>query len=86
MSWGLAIQGLGALAGAWGQYETGKKQAKIEQEKFDYAKQRDALADGKADEAQANLDNAFEDSILNTNKKKKKKTDDLTPALEPIAV
>ena len=72
MSWGLAIQGLGALAGAWGQYESSKKQAKAEKEKLDYMKSRDALADSKSDQAQANLNDAFENSTLNANKKKKK--------------
>lgn len=79
---GLALQGLGAVAGAWGQYESGKKQAEIENKKLEYQMGRDALADGKAEQAQSNLENAFLNSDMTQNKKKKKTTD--TPLLNEI--
>jgi len=68
----LAIQGLGSLASAWGQYETDTKRNKLIKEEMDYKKSLDARAFAKADNAQINLDDAFSNSDLNTKKKKKK--------------
>ncbi|MDT8337570.1 MAG: hypothetical protein RQ763_00080 [Sulfurimonas sp.] len=77
MSWNsgdtsMTIQGLGALAGAWGQYETGKEANKIKKEQLAYEKQKDDAYNAKIDKAQTNLDDAFSDSIFNVNNKKKK--------------
>ena len=71
----LALQGFGALVGAYGQYKTDKRRNKLLQEQFDYAKKQDALALAKQNKAQSNLEDAFSDSDLNPTKKKKKKTD-----------
>jgi len=68
----LTIQGVGTLAGAWGQYETNKERNKLAREELDYQKQKDLAATAKYNTAQKNLDNAFDASILNVNKKKKK--------------
>ena len=68
----LTIQGLGSLAGAWGQYETDKQRNKLIKEEMDYKKSLDARAMAKEDLAQANYDNAFSVSSFNINKKKKK--------------
>jgi len=70
----LALQGFGALAGAYGQYKNGKARNKLLSQQFDYAKKQDALALAKQDKAQKNLDDAFSYSDLNPNKKKKKNT------------
>ena len=69
----LALQGVGALAGAYGQYKTNKKRNQILQDQFNYAKQQDALTLKKENKAQSNLDDAFSYTDLNPNKKKKKK-------------
>jgi len=69
----LTLQGVGALANAWGQYENGKKRNKLLGQQFEYAKQQDASALAKQNKAQSNLDDAFSYSDLNPNKKKKKK-------------
>jgi len=70
----LALQGIGSLASAWGQYKTSKKRNKLLQDQFNYAKKQDALALAKQNKAQDNLDDAFSYSDLNPNKKKKKDT------------
>ena len=70
----LGLQGVGALASAWGQYETGKQRNKLLKEQLDYAKKQDALALNKQKQAQSNLEDAFSYSDLNLNKKKKKNT------------
>jgi len=72
---GAGLQGIGAVAGAWGQYESEKKRNKLLQEQLDYAKKQDALSLAKENKAQKNLEDAFSYSDLNPNKKKKKKTD-----------
>ena len=69
----LTLQGVGALASAWGQYKTNKKRNQLLADQFNYAKKQDALALSKQNKAQSNLDNAFSYSDLNPNKKKKKK-------------
>lgn len=81
--YGLGIQGLGALAGAWGQYETGREANKIKRDQLAYEKQKDDAYNKKIDTAQANLDDAFSDSVLNT---KKKKNPDGTDVVETAAV
>jgi len=78
----LLIQGAGALASAYGQWDNGKKKNKILQEQFDYAKKQDALALSKQKQAQSNLEDAFSYSDLNTKKKKKKTTDETSTSDE----
>lgn len=82
-NYGLGIQGLGALAGAWGQYETGKEANKIKREQLAYEKQKDDAYNAKMDEAQVNLDDAFSDSIFNAKKKKTTDEDAATDIVEP---
>lgn len=78
----LTMQAAGTVAGAWGQYESDKKRNKLLSEQFDYEKQKDKVAQGRLDKAQASLDDAFDNSILNPNKKKKDTTaESLTPSL-----
>ena len=79
--WGSALNAAGAIAGAWGQYETGKEYNKIKKEQLAYEKQKDAAYQARIDEAQVNLDDAFGDSVLNT---KKKKNPDGTDVAEPM--
>ncbi|MGB3988534.1 MAG: hypothetical protein WBK67_02455 [Minisyncoccales bacterium] len=81
--WSGVIQGAGALAGAWGQYETGKEANALKKEQLEYEKQKDDAYNKKIDVAQANLDDAFSDSVLNT---KKKKNPDGTDVVETAAV
>lgn len=69
---GLAIQGIGALAGAWGQYENGVADRKQREKEFEYQKELDTKAFDKQDLAQSNLDDAFASSDFNLKKKKKK--------------
>ena len=69
----LAIQGVGSLASAWGQYESDKKRNKLLQQQLDYEQKQNDLANQKQVQAQASLDNAFDTADLNLNKKKKKK-------------
>jgi hypothetical protein len=73
--YGTILQGIGALAGAWGSYESEKKRNKLLDEQFKYEKSKDANAQAKLDKAQTSLDNAFENSMLNTTNKKKKNAD-----------
>jgi len=68
----MALQGVGALANAYGQYKNGKKRNQLLEQQFNYAKKQDALALSKQNKAQSNLDDAFSYSDLNPNKKKKK--------------
>jgi len=77
----LTIQGLGSLAGAWGQYENGKEANKLIKKQLQYEKDKDTYAKGQMTKAQTNLEDAWTDSSLN----KKKKTDTLaTGALEIV--
>jgi hypothetical protein len=71
---GLAMQGFGSLASAWGSYETDKQRNKLLKEQLDYEKSKDALANERLNMAQSELDDAFMDSDL-FGKKKKKTTD-----------
>lgn len=71
-NWGTVLQGIGALAGAWGSYETSKEATKIEKEKLSYEKNKDAIAEAKTQIAQDNLDSALSSVYTTTNKKKKK--------------
>lgn len=66
----LAIQGVGALAGAWGQYESDKVRNRLLNEQFKYAQSQDAMAIEKQNLAQSNLEDAFDASALNKKKKK----------------
>lgn len=56
---GSTLKGIGSLAGAWGNYESGKAQNKMLKEQFDYAKKRDALVLAKLDERQDVINDAF---------------------------
>lgn len=81
---GSIMQGAGALAGAWGNFEADKQRNKFLQEQMNYEKKKDQYAQGKLDKAQASLDDAFDNSVLNPNKKKKNPaTTDIT---DPLAV
>lgn len=76
----LAIQGFGALAGAWGQYESDKTKNKLLNKQLDYENQKDLVATTKMDTAQSNLEDAFNNSAFG--KKKKKKNADGTDVVE----
>ena len=67
----LTIQGVGALAGAWGQYKTDKQKNKLIAREIENDEKREALALANATKAQANLDDAFATSDFNVKKKKK---------------
>ena len=73
------VSGFGAVANAYGAYETGKKKNKIAQQQLDYEKQKDLAANLKMDTAQSNLEDAFSASTLG---KKKKKNPDGTDVVE----
>lgn len=81
--YGLAVQGIGALAGAWGEYETGKEANKLKKEQFEYEKAKDLAMNTKMDSAQLNLDNAFGVPVSG---EKKKKNPDGTDVVESAAV
>jgi len=74
----LAIQGLGSIAKAWGDYDTSKEKNKIAREALDYEKQQGINADIKTAQAQKNYDDAFAFVPMGV-PKKKKKDDPLTP-------
>lgn len=82
---GSIMQGAGTLAGAWGSYEADKKRNNLLQNQMDYEKQKDQYAQGKLDKAQTSLDDAFDNSVLNPNKKKKSTTT-TTDVPDPLAV
>ena len=71
----LTIQGVGSLASAWGQYETGKEKNKLLKSQLQYEKDKDKIANAKMDTAQSNLEDAWENSTLNKKKKKTTLTD-----------
>jgi hypothetical protein len=56
---GLGLEGIGTLAGAWGQYELGKAQNKLIKEQLNYQKQKDALALKKLAEREDAINDAF---------------------------
>jgi len=70
---GAIVQGVGALAGAYGQYQTDTARNKMIDKQFNYQVAQDKLALSRYNKAQTNLDDAFADSSLNPKKKKKKK-------------
>jgi len=80
----LTIQGIGGLAGAWGQYQTDKERNKLLKKQLTYEQEQNDIANQKQIQAQTNLDDAFSTSDLNTKKKKKKK-DVLEPYAAPSA-
>lgn len=82
---GSIIQGAGTLAGAWGSYESDKKRNQLLQDQMNYEKQKDQYAQVKLDKAQTSLDDAFDNSVLNPNKKKKSTTP-TTDVPDPLAV
>lgn len=71
---GTIMQGVGTLSGAWGSYEADKKRNQLLQDQMNYEKQKDQYAQSKLDKAQTSLDDAFDNSVLNPNKKKKSTT------------
>lgn len=79
---GSIVQGVGTVAGAWGSYEADKKRNQLLQDQMNYEKQKDQYAQSKLDKAQTSLDNAFDNSVLNPNKKKKSVAD----VTDPLAV
>lgn len=56
---GLGLEGIGTLAGAWGQYELGKAQNKLIKDQLKYQKDKDALALKKLAEREDAIDQAF---------------------------
>lgn len=82
---GSIMQGTGTLAGAWGSYEADKKRNQLLQDQMNYEKQKDQYAQSKLDKAQTSLDDAFDNSVLNPNKKKKSTTTDTTNT-DPLTV
>lgn len=74
MSAALWVSGVGALASAWGSYEVGKEQNKIEKDKLAYEKSKDSVTASKQAQAQAELDGALS-SVYGSTKKKAKKED-----------
>jgi hypothetical protein len=78
----LWVQGIGALASAWGAYEVGKEKNKIEKQKLEYEKNKDKITADKQAQAQAELDNA----MANVYGSKKKKADKTTGSLSDAFV
>lgn len=72
---GSLLQGIGSIAGAWGNYESEKKRNDLLNQQFSYEKEKDANAKQKLDKAQSSLDNAFDNSVFNLATKKKKNAD-----------
>lgn len=56
---GSALQGIGSLAGAWGQYESGKESNKLKKQQLEYEKSKDVLANSKLDAQQKSWDDAW---------------------------
>jgi len=73
----LIINGIGSLAGAFGQYKTDKERNKLIKEELEYKKSLDTDAINKQNKAQKNLDDAFSESDFNIKNKKKKNLDAL---------
>lgn len=72
---GQLLQGIGAVAGAWGSYESDKKRNKLLDKQFAYEQEKDANAQAKLDKAQLSLDSAFDSSLFSGVNKKKKNAD-----------
>jgi len=71
MGLGLIIQGVGALAGAYGSYKVGKESNRIAKEQLAYEKTKDTNVANRQAQAQAELDGAMY-SVYGTKKKKAK--------------
>jgi hypothetical protein len=74
------LSGIGSLAGAWGQYNSNKKQNEMIKAQFNYEKQKDALANARATEDRQALKDAFATPT------KKKKNADGTDVADPYAL
>lgn len=72
---GSLLQGIGSIAGAWGNYESEKKRNKMLEKQFAYEQEKDSNAKAKLDKAQSSLDNAFDNSLFADITKKKKNAD-----------
>lgn len=57
--WGGLLQGVGSLAGAWGQYENGKETSKLKKQQLEYEMSKDTLANAKLDSQQKSWDDAW---------------------------
>lgn len=77
--WMSALDTVGKLASAWGQYEVGKEQAEIEREKLAYEKAKDVAVAQKTELAQNQLNSAL-DNVYGVKKKKDDSTSTLTDA------
>jgi len=69
---GSILGGIGSLAGAWGQYEVGKKQNKLIEDQIGYGQKMDAITANKQGQAQAELDSGLA-NVYGTKKKKEDK-------------
>jgi hypothetical protein len=85
LNWGKILNGVGSLASAWGSYEVGKEQAKIEKEKLSYEKSKDTEVAKKTEMAQQNLDGAL-DNVYGVKKKKKTSPNTLSDAFSTPTV
>lgn len=80
--YGSIMQGAGALANAWGSYESSKKANKLLEQQFAYEKQKDAISQNKLAQNNKSLEDAFDLSPLN----KKKKNADGADIVDPLAL
>jgi hypothetical protein len=80
--WGSALQGVGALASAWGNYTVGKKNNKLAQEKLQYEKDKDVQVSERQAQAQAELDGAMYNVYGSTKKKAKQEDGSLSSAYD----
>ena len=58
-SLGDVFQGVGSLAGAWGQYESSKDASSLKKKQLQYEMDKDALANAKLDAQQKSWDDAW---------------------------
>lgn len=56
---GDTLQGIGSIAGAWGQYENGKESSKLKKKQLEYEMSKDTLANAKLDSQQKSWDDAW---------------------------
>jgi len=56
---GDTLQGIGSLAGAWGQYENAKDTSALKKKQLQYEMDKDALANAKLDSQQKSWDDAW---------------------------
>ena len=71
----LTIKGVGTLANAYGQYKTNTERNKIARQELDYMKAQDAKGEARLADAQTELDNAWDEDVFGTKKKKQKHYD-----------